>query len=699
MPFSARAVVCYHLLRQNHIPVMGFLDNNPEIRGKVYDGCEIFAPQDKQSELGRGTVAVCTFRFEDEIVRQLRGLGAHTVLKMQELSVGSSVAGLTKNIRLDAFAEVAPAGASLMREIIYTCGNMVHWREILKFFADFDGVPYIFEDQPVKPKLDQPYKVMLCVNATFRPNEAYFDVCLESIKTQANIALDVFFFVCKETRDAIERLLKAMSLPMKTQMAETEGPAEDAFALLEKVRPHAGGYDYIVVMNAHDVLAANAIRDLIEAAAGHRECPLVTAFEDRLYKDSCIAPYYKSDYLQDEYVTLGKLLRNFFAVRADALHQLRDLKKSDVWIVEKVLYHFRVDESVRQDNGIKPVAFYLPQFHPIPENDQWWGKGFTEWVNVRRGYPMFPGHYQPHEPGELGYYDLVADPVVQRRQAVLARKYGIYGFCYYYYWFNGRRLLEKPLDRVLQDKSLDLPFCICWANESWSRRWDGSEHEVLIRQVHNRETDIKFIYDVIPILKDPRYIRINGAPLLLIYRADLFENFPETVRVWREICAENGLPQIHVSMVQSFRAHNPEMRGCDSATEFPPHMGNFRNLTEETEGIDPEFKGRVHDYREYAARAMNRRKPGFLNFRGAMPSWDNTARRLKNATIFKNADPEEYKKLLISLTDYTSRMPREERFIFINAWNEWAEGTHLEPDKKYGDAYLQATYDAIRINC
>lgn len=366
--------------------------------------------------------------------------------------------------------------------------------------------------------------------------------------------------------------------------------------------------------------------------------------------------------------------------------------------IPKVLYHRRNSENTwGNKNKPKIIAFYLPQFHEIPENNEWWGEGFTEWTNVRKANPLFEGHNQPHIPTDLGYYDLILNPEMKKQQGELAKEYNIFGFCYYYYWFNGRRLLEKPLNDILANKEYDFPFCICWANESWSRRWDGQEKEVLMKQEHNHETDIGFIEEVLPILKDERYININGAPLLLIYRADLFPDLKQTVGVWREIAKNNGLEQIHVCMVQSFGLINPNDYGCDSAVEFPPHGVVASEISKEISTLDAEFSGNIYNYNEVIERALQKENnKDFTLFRGAMLGWDNTARRSKASNIFHNASPEKYEVWLTGLVNYTKNYnDKNNQFIFVNAWNEWAEGTHLEPDEKYGREYLEATKRAI----
>ncbi len=347
----------------------------------------------------------------------------------------------------------------------------------------------------------------------------------------------------------------------------------------------------------------------------------------------------------------------------------------------------------------KLIAFYLPQFHPIPENDQWWGEGFTEWTNVRKARPNFVGHYQPREPGDLGYYDL-RDIEVQKRQIALARKYGVYGFCFYYYWFSGKRLLEKPLDQFLQHTELDFPFCICWANENWTRRWDGRADDVLIGQDYAEDDAAAFIRDVAPILRDERYIRVNGRPLLAVYRVSLLPDAQKAAAVWRSECRRLGIGEIYLAAIQSFGIEDPRPYGFDAAIEFPPH--NCMALESvvhpsHLQLLNPEFAGSVRDYRVAAQNVMDRPVPDYALFRTVMTAWDNTARRQDTPDLFVHASPAAYQEWLTRAIDYTcEHHARDDGFVFVNAWNEWAEGTYLEPDAAYGYAFLQATREALR---
>jgi lipopolysaccharide biosynthesis protein len=344
----------------------------------------------------------------------------------------------------------------------------------------------------------------------------------------------------------------------------------------------------------------------------------------------------------------------------------------------------------------RAIAFYLPQYHPVPENNAWWGNGFTEWAHLARARPFFREHEQPQIPSELGFYDLRL-PEVRAQQAALARQHGLHGFCYYYYWFNGRRILERPLVEVMRSGEPDFPFCICWANENWTRRWDGAEHEILLEQIHTDASDAEFIRDVIPILKDPRYITVDGAPLILVYRAAIMENPPRATDVWRREARAAGFKDLHLCAVQSFGLTDPRPLGFDAAVEFPPHGIEIPEITHDMKERDPLFQGRVYDYREAVAQALTKSHPPYRRYRSVMTSWDNTPRRGVYGHVYAFSSPFDYEVWLrgvVAQADAT--LPIGERFVFINAWNEWGEGAHLEPDQRHGSSYLQATARALR---
>ena len=348
---------------------------------------------------------------------------------------------------------------------------------------------------------------------------------------------------------------------------------------------------------------------------------------------------------------------------------------------------------------VKAIAFYLPQFHPIPENDRWWGEGFTEWNNVRAGRPNFPGHYQPHVPTGLGYYDLRETEVLQN-QTELAKAYGIYGFCFYYYWFGGKVLLDLPIRRMLESGKPDFPFCICWANENWTRRWDGLEDDVLIAQSHSPEDDVNFIRRVENVLLQKNYIRVRGKPLLLVYRPSLFPDSLETTERWRDYFRRKGHGELHLVMVRSFHDQTaPEVYGFDAAVQFPPHFP-AATITSLIAGKDEKFKGTIYDYTELRRAALEQlitASSTGKTYAAVMPSWDNTARRGSHAVIWANSSPESYYEWLSATVEQVQKKEEsDERLIFINAWNEWAEGCHLEPDEKYGHAWLNATALALR---
>lgn len=355
---------------------------------------------------------------------------------------------------------------------------------------------------------------------------------------------------------------------------------------------------------------------------------------------------------------------------------------------------------------VKLIAFYLPQFHKFPENDAWWGEGFTEWTNVKPAQPQFKGHYQPHIPDELGYYNLL-NPSIQHRQIELAKLYGIEGFCFYFYWFAGKTLMEDPINNYINDKNIQFPFCLCWANENWTRRWDGREKDILIQQQHSIEDDLNFIKHISKYLRDCRYIRIENKPLLLIYRPELLPSAKDTAILWRKWCQDNGIGEIYLAYTQSFSNLNPEILGFDAAIEFPPSSLILQNIEEDafqqadlSNKVIPlhkNFDCSVTDWRIFLYNSTKYIKSDYKIFRGACPSWDNTPRRKNNSTIFVNNSPELYKQWLINAikdTIKTQEIP-DERLIFINAWNEWGEGAYLEPDSRYGYAYLDATRKAL----
>ncbi len=349
-----------------------------------------------------------------------------------------------------------------------------------------------------------------------------------------------------------------------------------------------------------------------------------------------------------------------------------------------------------QKHNIKLIAFYLPQFHPIAENDHAWGKGFTEWTNVCKALPQFDGHYQPRLPGELGHYDLRLLEI-QKRQIELAKNYGLYGFCYHYYWFNGKKVLEKPLEQLLEHPELDFPFCVNWANENWTKKWDGLDHDVILHQEYSEEDDIAFIEDVSRLFKDPRYIHIEGKPLLMIYRPAHFPEIKMSVKRWRKWCRDNGIGEIYLVTTHSFEHINPLEIGFDAATEFSPNSVPVSSIKEKLLFFNPNYAGEVYDYKELIEISKSFKKPDYTKFRSLCPGWDNEARKPGKGTTFHFASPKLYQAWLEDLCRYTEENFKDsERFVFINAWNEWGEGAYLEPDQKFGYGYLDATYQALQ---
>ena len=336
------------------------------------------------------------------------------------------------------------------------------------------------------------------------------------------------------------------------------------------------------------------------------------------------------------------------------------------------------------------VAFFLTQFHPIPENDTWWGKGFTEWTNVTKAKPLFDNHTQPHLPADLGFYDLRLRPTRQE-QIRIAKQHGVDGFCYHYYWFSGKRLLEQPLDDMLADPDSDMPFCLCWANENWTRRWDAAEQEILIAQRYALEDDLGFIESLLPFFLDQRYLRIDGAPFLIVYRPQHLPDARRSVSIWREYCREVGIGEIHVCAALTHGNGDYEQFGFDSGVEFPPHNHQCVNVADRISFYEP-FRGFVGEYNTLAQYYLESSYPGSNVFRTVFPGWDNTPRTGNRGVVVLNSTPDNYEYWLAETIKKTRQSyPGQERFVFINAWNEWAEGCYLEPDRQYGHKFLEAT--------
>jgi len=340
---------------------------------------------------------------------------------------------------------------------------------------------------------------------------------------------------------------------------------------------------------------------------------------------------------------------------------------------------------------VKLIAYYLPQFHPIPENDIWWGRGFTEWRNVSKAVPVFADHYQPKLPGELGFYDL-RNVDVMRRQVELAQIYGISAFCFHFYWFGGKTLLETPVLNYLNDPSLDLPFCLCWANENWTRRWDGAENEMLLGQSHSPDDDIAFLRYVKKYFDDPRYLKIDGRPILTVYRPSTLPDPRATAERWRAEANAMGLPGLYLVATNSFGFEDAEGIGFDALSEFPPH-GRESYALDETR-LTAEYDGNIFSY-EACLPAEAETVDSGIRWPGVMPAWDNTARRPRHGNVFHGSTPEIFRKWLDLAIGQARNNPPNQRMVVINAWNEWAEGAYLEPDRLHGYSYLAACGSAI----
>ncbi len=355
------------------------------------------------------------------------------------------------------------------------------------------------------------------------------------------------------------------------------------------------------------------------------------------------------------------------------------------------------------------IAFYLPQFHPIPENDEWWGRGFTEWTNVAKAKPLFIGHQQPNIPADLGFYDLRL-PDVREAQAELARAYGIEGFCYWHYWFGGgKRLLERPFSEVLKHGKPDFPFCLAWANHTWSGIWHGCPDRVLMEQTYQgREDFTAHFYAMIDALVDSRYMKIDGRNIFCVYRPFDLQRARLFIETWRELAVKEGIPGFYFIGITDYPWKMPE-DGYDAFTTNPPvGMLPYRGVTSINEEIEREtLKWRyfskekphlpqIYSYGVFIQNAFPEETRRAEFFPCVVPNWDNTPRSGLNGFVLHGSTPELYAEHLREAIGLVADRTSDQRVVFIKSWNEWAETNYLEPDMRWGKAYLENTLRILK---
>jgi len=347
------------------------------------------------------------------------------------------------------------------------------------------------------------------------------------------------------------------------------------------------------------------------------------------------------------------------------------------------------------------IAFYLPQFHPIPENDEWWGKGFTEWPNAAKAKPMFRHHYQPHLPADLGFYDLRV-PETREAQAEMAREHGIEAFCYYHYWFAGRQLLERPFNEVVSSGKPDFPFCLCWANETWTGIWHGASDRILVEQTYPGDDDHRAHFNsLLTAFTDDRHLTVNGKPVFVIFRPLQIPNVHHVTDLWREMALKAGLKGLHLVASHGNPWWDPRTSGFDASTNAPlPDLRPWisrrqlfrwaRQRYETVAGLPT-----IYRYEEAIDLLMPVAVDGFDNYPCVIHAWDNSPRSGRNGLVLHGSTPELFRRVLRGALAVRPRVPVEEKLIFLKSWNEWAEGNHLEPDLKFGRGYLEVIKEEI----
>lgn len=342
------------------------------------------------------------------------------------------------------------------------------------------------------------------------------------------------------------------------------------------------------------------------------------------------------------------------------------------------------------------IAFYLPQFHPIPENDEWWGKGFTEWTNVAKAKPLFRGHYQPHIPADLGFYDLRV-PETRIAQAEMAKEYGIEAFCYYHYWFAGKRILERPFDEVLESGQPDFPFCLCWANQTWTGIWHGCPDRILAEQTYPGLADHSaHFYSLLPAFTDSRYVTVDGKPVFLVFRPKQIPELERVTDYWRELALKEGLNGLHLVGVSEDPAW-PQAHGLDASItpRLPSRWFTWLQPVQKLKWLYRNATGKpeIYSYQDALPDFIQDRLPGIENYPCLVPNWDNTPRSGKNGLVLHDSTPELFRIQAKRALQVAEGVAFEHKLIFIKSWNEWAEGNYLEPDLKFGRAYLEVVAD------
>lgn len=443
-----------------------------------------------------------------------------------------------------------------------------------------------------------------------------------------------------------------------------------------------------------------AFRALLMLKQGNHDAAIALLEDIREIAESKDLSEWRNEWLAEAYLETGQLHKASLTINNNT-HSFPNQEMEASLKARLQDYsdeHTDINPVKLEDCNPSAIAFYLPQFHPFVENDTWWGPGFTEWTNISDAKPCFLNHNQPRRPGALGFYDLRLKEI-QIQQGRLARKYGIDAFCFYFYWFSGKELMHEPLDILLNNRDIHNQFCLCWANESWSRRWDGSESDILIEQKYLEEDPEAFANRVSTFFKDKRYYTVNDKPLLLVYRPDQISDITGTLQKWRNIFSSEGFNEVHISACLTFgyKSEQALSDGFDSGTEFHPHNSVASELSKEKLGAK-KFDGKIYSYKEVVSNSIKLLSKSSLKNTHpcVMLEWDNTPRRGSKGNVFIDFDYDYYCAWILVNRIKTHLSNPGQALIFINAWNEWCEGTYLEPDRANGIKSIETTYLGLR---